>query len=183
MKGLAAVLLAGALAGGCAESGGARPRSEYVTLRTGGWAQQLALAKGGQIIGPTIQLSPTDTGYRGIADSMMVDLRSDGERIVGTIHDQIVDLHVSVTDEGGLLARGLFAGRLGRLDASSEAIKSNLGICSYELEAKGTRYEGHRACRRARIPMARPASVELPSGFERLSLDRQAMLLAILLTQ
>jgi hypothetical protein len=160
----------------------ASPRTEYMTLRTDRDSQQLALASNGQITGPTLQLLPTQTGYRGMADSMMVDLRSDGERIVGTIRDQIVDLHVSVVD-ANLVARGLFAGRLGHIDASSAALKSNLGRCSYELRAAGQRYEGQRACGRTNIPMARPVVIELPAGIERLSVDRQAMLLAILLSQ
>src|SRR5207248_169070 len=88
-----------ALLVGCAGSGGSSG-SRYMTLRTGQGAHQLALASDGQIIGPSMQLSPTSTGYRGMADSAMVDLRSDGEHILGTIHDQVVDLHVSVGDDG-----------------------------------------------------------------------------------
>ena len=173
-----AVLLA--LVSGCASSASG-PRREYFTLRTGQGAQQMALAKSGEIIGPTLQLSPTDTGYRGMADSQMVDLRSDGERILGTIHDKMIDLHIRVLDDG-LVARGIFGGKLGRLDASNFEIKSTLGVCSYELEAVGNRYEGQRACGRTLIPMVRPAAIELPPGFERLKVDRQVMLLAILLS-
>ena len=158
------------------------PPSEYLTLRTGNGSQQLSLATTGQIVGPTMQLDPTQTGYRGMANSAIVDLRSDGERIVGTIHDQMVDLHVSVADNR-LTVQGMFAGRLGRLDASNVAIKSSLGRCHYELEAIGGHYEGQRACGRSSLPMPHPAAIELPPGFERLHPDRQAMLLAILLGQ
>ena len=174
----AAVILV--LLAGCASSAPKSP--EYFTLRTTHGAQQMAFAKSGEIVGPTMQLSPTDTGSRGMIDSAMVDLRSDGERIVGTIHDRIVDLHVSVEDAGGLVARGLFDGRLGRLDASNFEIRSTLGVCHYELAAVGQHYEGQRACGRAPIPMVRPATISLPPGFERLKVDRQVMLLAILLS-
>jgi hypothetical protein len=169
-----------AFVSGCASSSSA-PRKDF-TLRTGRGAQQMAIVKNGDIVGPTLQLSPTDSGYRGMADSAMVDLRSDGERIVGTIRDKVVDLHISLGDDG-LVARGLFAGKLGRLDASNLEIRSTLGVCSYELEAVGTHYEGQRACgRTTAIPMVHPAAIELPPGFERLKVDRQVMLLAILLT-
>jgi hypothetical protein len=163
---------------GCASS--AAPKRQF-TLRTTQGAQQLSLGQSGEIIGPTMQLSPTDTGYRGMADAAIVDLRSDGERIVGSIRDRIIDLHITVED-GGLVARGLFAGRLGRLDASNQEIRSTLGACTYELEAVGNHYEGQRACGRTPIPMIRPAVIELPAGFERLKVDRQVMLLALLLT-
>ena len=166
--------------GGCASS--STPKREYFTLRTGNGGQQMALAKTGEIIGPTLQLSPTDTGYRGMADAAIVELRSDGERITGTIRDRIIDLHISLEDDGSLVARGLFGGRLGRLDASNYEIRSTLGVCTYELEAKGSRYEGRRACGRTNMPMVRPSSIELPLGFERLKVDRQVMLLAILLS-
>jgi hypothetical protein len=178
---LAGIAVASAVLGvwGCAKP---PPPSEYLTLRTGNGSQQISLASTGQIIGPTMQLDPTQTGYRGMANSAIVDLRSDGERIVGTIHDQMVDLHVSVEDNR-LTVRGMFAGRLGRLDASNLGIRSSLGLCHYDLEAIGARYEGQRACGRSRMPMPRPATIELPPGFERLHPDRQAMLLAILLGQ
>jgi hypothetical protein len=110
-----------------------------------------------------------------------VDLRSDGERISGTVHDRLVDLHVEVVDDR-LVARGLFGGRLGRLEASNLRIRNTLGICSYDLQARASRYEGHRACRTRSMPMPHPVAIELPPGFERLRPDRQLMLLAILLS-
>jgi hypothetical protein len=171
-----------ALVLGCGSTAASGRRSEYMTLRTAQGTHQMTLATNGEIVGPTMQLTPTNEGYRGMADSSLVDLRSDGERIVGTIANQIVDLHVSLTDDG-LLARGLFGGRLGRLDASNIAIKSTLGICHYELQAVGSRYQGERACRRSAMPVVHPAVIELPPGFERLNFDRQMMVLAILLSQ
>jgi hypothetical protein len=167
---------------GCGGAAASGRRSEYLTLRTSQGTSQMSLATNGDIVGPTLQLSPTSEGYRGMASSSLVDLRSDGERIVGTIANQIVDLHVSQTEDG-LLARGLFAGRLGRLDASNVGIKSTLGICSYELQAVGSRYQGERACRASSMPVVNPAVIELPPGFERLNYDRQMMVLAILLSQ
>jgi hypothetical protein len=171
------------LALGCAGENAAS-RNRYVTLRTTHSSQQMALTPAGDIIGPTMQLAPTPEGYRGMVDSALVDLRSDGERITGTIRDKIVDLHVSVSNDGvGLTTRGLFAGRLGRLDASLVEIRSTLGPCTYELHAVGDHYEGQRACGGGNIPMPRPVAIELPAGFERLRPDRQSMLLAILFTQ
>jgi hypothetical protein len=111
-----------------------------------------------------------------------VDLRSDGRRIVGTMRNQIVDLHVENEDQA-LTIRGLFAGRLGRLTASNAGIYSTLGACVYDLEAHGTHYEGQRACGGSHSALVYPATVELPTGFERLPPDRQMMLLALILTQ
>jgi hypothetical protein len=173
-----ALVLLGACAG--ADKSGA---NRDVTLRTAtGALRSFSLAKDGNLIGPTMSLAPTETGYRGMVDSAMVDLRSDGERISGTLRNQMVDLHVS-SDDDEMIVRGLFAGRLGRITASSLAIYSTLGICVYDLEARGGRYEGQRACGGGRMPSVYPATVELPPGFERLSRDRQMMLLALLLTQ
>jgi hypothetical protein len=172
----------GALA--CASNTSSKP-NRYMALQTSAGSTALALSATGQITGPNLDLAPTPSGYRGMADSMMVELRSDGEHIQGTISDRIVDLHVNLTEDG-LLVRGMFGGRLGRLDASNVAIKSTFGRCTYELEAKGAHYEGQRACGRASsvaIPVVRPVALELPAGFERLRPDRQAMLLAIMLGQ
>ena len=177
--------VAAAFALGAASCGGqSNKRTEYFSLHTTTSSQQIGLSENGQIIGPNLQLAPTPSGYRGMAASSMVDLRSDGEHILGTINDRIVDLHVKVGPDG-LLARGMFGGRLGRLEATNTGITSNIGPCSYELEVKGARYEGQRACSRGgmSIPSVRPAVVELPPGFERLRPDRQAMLLALLLCQ
>jgi hypothetical protein len=172
-------LVVGALA--CAEQS-SNKRTEYFTLHTATSSNQIGLSQTGHLIGPNLQLAPTESGYRGMAASSLVDLRSDGEHILGTINDRVVDLHVKVSPDG-LLCRGMFGGRLGRLEATNTGIISNLGFCSYELEAKGSRYEGQRACSRGgmAIPIVRPAIVELPPGFERLRPDRQAMLLALLL--
>jgi hypothetical protein len=168
--------------GACASSS-TKP-NQYFTLQTSGSSSSMALTSNGQVTGPNIQLAPTDSGYRGMAEAGMVDLRSDGEHILGTINNRVVDLHVTSTGDG-LRARGMFAGRLGRIDASNTGITSNIGYCTYDLEAKGQRYEGQRACGRGNtyIPMMRPAALELPVGFDRLRPDRQAMLLAIMLAQ
>jgi hypothetical protein len=168
-------------AGACASP--STKKNEYFALKTSGSSNVMAISPNGQVVGPNIQLASTDSGYRGMARSSLVDLRSDGEHIVGTINDRIVDMHVTLTGDG-LRARGMFGGRLGRIDASNTGITSNLGICHYELEVKGTRYEGQRACRTTgTVPMMWPAALELPPGFERLRPDRQAMLLAIMLGQ
>jgi hypothetical protein len=168
-------------AGACANQ--ASKRTEYFSLHTTTSSQQIGLSSSGHLIGPNLQLSPTASGYRGMTSTALVDLRSDGEHILGTINDRIIDLHLTVSPDG-LLIRGMFGGHLGRLEATNQGIASNLGPCSYELEVKGQRYEGQRACGRGlTMPIVRPAAVELPPGFERLRPDRQAMLLAILLSQ
>jgi hypothetical protein len=175
-------LLIGLLAGLCAcagQEGASKTRD--VTLRTvDGASRSFALAGNGELIGPELALKPTTDGYRGLANSALVELRSNGERITGTMRNTIVDLHVSNEDEG-LFVRGLFAGKLGRIAASATNIYSTLGPCTYDLEAKGARYEGQRYC--GRRSMIVPAAIELPPGFQRLPVDRQMMLLAILLTQ
>jgi hypothetical protein len=174
----------GALSVGAAGCGSqpSNQKTRYFALHTTNSSHTIGLSESGQLIGPNLSLSPTAEGYRGMAASALVDLRSDGEHISGTINDRIVDLHVKVSPDG-LLARGMFGGRLGRLEATNTGITSNLGFCSYELEVRGSRYEGQRACGRGgfSIPIVRPAVVELPIGFERLRPDRQAMLLALLL--
>jgi hypothetical protein len=181
---LEAVFLALAVgATGCGSQSSSK-KTEYFSLQTSSSTQQLGLTETGQLIGPNLQLSPTDSGYRGMASSSLVELRSDGEHIMGTINDRVIDLHLKVSPDG-ILARGMFGGRLGRLEATNAGISSNLGFCTYQLEVRGSHYEGQRACGRGgmTIPVVRPAVVALPPGFERLRPDRQAMLLALLLAQ
>jgi hypothetical protein len=169
--------------GGCATDAPATSRNRYFSLLTTHGTNQMALGNGGQIVGPNIQLAQTDSGYRGMANSLPVEIRSDGKRIQGTINDRVIDLHVELSPDG-LEARGMFGGKLGRLEATNYGIISSLGPCHYELEVKNHRYEGQRACGAGGlIPTVRPAAVELPPGFERLRFDRQAMLLAIMLGQ
>src|SRR5690242_11690496 len=102
--------------GGCAGSSTTK-NNQYFSLKTSNSSNQMALSSSGNVVGPNIQLSPTDSGYRGMAQYGMVDLRSDGEHISGTINNRAVDMHVTLTGDG-LRARGTFAGQLGRIDAS-----------------------------------------------------------------
>jgi hypothetical protein len=174
-----AVMLGG---GACASQQANTPNRNFAMVTTGS-TNQMALAASGQIVGPNINLAVTESGYRGMANSAIVELRSTGNRIQGTINDRVVDLHVTLSPDG-LEARGMFAGKLGRLEATNFGITSSLGPCHFELEVRGSRYEGQRACGAGGlVPAVRPAFVELPPGFERLRYDRQAMLLAILLGQ
>jgi hypothetical protein len=176
-----AALLAVVVGGACSNAN--TPRSEPLSVVSGRGPRYISLASTGAIIGPTMSLAPTASGYRGMADSTIVDLRCDGERIVGVMWDRLVELHLEVEDEG-LRLRGMLAGRLGHLFASNYAINSTLGRCSYELEAVGDRYEGKRACYAGlAVPIISPAAIELPPGFAGLSTPRQAMLLALLLSQ
>jgi hypothetical protein len=166
-----------ALVSACAEDNG--PRTEYIGV-SGKNTRPIAVVSDGQIIGPTLALIPTHSGYRGMADSAALDLRCDGHRIVGTMRDRIVELHYSVADDV-IRLRGMLAGRMGRLEASNFGIKSTLGTCSYELEASGDHYQGLRACTiGVRLPVVRPIAVALPPQFATLPSERQAMLLAIL---
>jgi hypothetical protein len=166
--------------GGCATDG---PEFESVGLTPGRASTQLGLGRDGAIVGPTMALSATRNGYHGMADSAIVDLRFDGDHIVGTMSDRMVDLHLIVSDDG-LRLQGLLAGRLGHLDASNYGIRSAFGPCAYDLEVVGGRYEGKRACNvRGGFPVISPTAVALPPGFARLPTIRQAMLLAILLSQ
>jgi hypothetical protein len=166
---------------GCGETGGAQ--SEPMSVITGKGARQISLAGNGDLIGPTLSIAPTAEGYRGMADSAIIDLRCDGARIRGTMFDRIVDLHLFI-EEQGMRLQGMLAGRLGRLEASNQGIKSTLGRCSYELTAVSHRYEGQRACvSGVRVPVIGPVAVELPPGFARLPSGRQAMLLAILFAE
>lgn len=169
---------------GCGPSNASSRGSQYVTVRTAGGLNQLALTAGGGIIGSRLQLSATATGYRGTKDSEMVDIRSDGKHVLGTIDERVIDLHVSVPPEGGIRAQGMFGNTLGRLEATAAGITSTLGSCHYDLQSTGQRYRGEVACqRRGRtMPVIRPVELELPPGFETLSVDRQAMVLAILLS-
>lgn len=179
---LAALILPIAFASACA-SDRSNGNGRQFTLLTSTSAQQMSLGTSGQITGPNLQLAPTADGYRGMANSAIIELRSNGRRIQGTINDRVIDLHVELHPDG-LEVRGMFGGKLGRLEATNSGIVSSLGGCHFELEVKSYRYVGSRACGGGGlVPIVHPAALELPSGFERLRPDRQAMLLAILLGQ
>jgi hypothetical protein len=118
-----------------------------------------------------------------MAASSLVDLRSDGEHIVGTINDRVVDLHVRISPDG-LLARGMFAGpawAASRRPTPASPATWASARTSSRPRAAATRASG--ACGRGGDdhPGVRPAVVELPPGFERLEAGSQAMLLALLL--
>ncbi|HEY0714207.1 MAG TPA: hypothetical protein VGF45_16110 [Polyangia bacterium] len=164
---------------GCAQSRAAAPAGGFA-LRTAS-AGHLSLGHQGEITGPTLQLSPTATGYRGVAGTAGVDVRAEGPRIVGTIRSRVIDMRYEVQGSG-LTVSGLFAGRMGRLTASHSEIRSALGVCSYQLAASGSAYEGERTCSYSIMPAGEAHSLKLPAGFDRLSVDRQAMVLAILLS-
>jgi hypothetical protein len=141
----------------------------------------VALGSQGEITGPTLQLARTAAGYRGFAGGANVDVRAEGDHILGSIQSRVIDLRYHV--EGtGLVISGLFAGRMGRLTASHAEIRSALGVCSYVLAAVGSYYEGERSCSYSVVPSDQLHRLKLPDGFNRLPVDRQAMVLALLLS-
>src|SRR4051812_16781038 len=99
-----------------------------VTLRAPGETRQMQIAPDGRISGPVFQLQPTSGGYRGFGRGGNVDLGSAGDRIIGVAGGGIVDLRLQVQGDS-VHATGLFAGQLGRLEASSDRIASWLGPC------------------------------------------------------
>src|SRR5687767_168384 len=119
-------LLAALLALGCGGGAGQQVRDDQLTLRTAGGTHQMTLTDSGRVIGPRINLAPSAEGYAGTFDSQLVNLRARGPRIQGTIHSQLVDLHLTGSPDG-VLARGLFGGRLGRIEAGPLRIRSWLG--------------------------------------------------------
>jgi hypothetical protein len=180
---IAVALCAGGLSVGCASGGpprgGAGLESGYLTLRTEGGTWQMRIEPSGRVFGADFELQATDTGYRGVASGAIATMDStDGSRVVGTRDGRPIDLRVS--EEGGtILATGLYAGLMGRLELGAQAIRSSMGRCNVQLTLETERrYTGHRICRGS--AHFRPVVIELPEVWMELSTPRKVMLFATL---
>jgi hypothetical protein len=160
------------LVAGCAASG-----RQALTLRGPGFTRELDVAADGSVRGAAFQLRATGDGYAGTSPTGTVHLTVQGDRIIGTVGDSLVDMHVRV-EGGALRAQGLFAGEMSQLAADGQAVTASFGRCSYRLHAGGGRLEGHRTCH-ATVPL-QVISMAVPPGFAALPAERRAMLLALL---
>ncbi|HEY0705994.1 MAG TPA: hypothetical protein VGG33_04320 [Polyangia bacterium] len=166
---------------GCAQTAAVPAATTGFVLRTSE-AGHISIGPQGAITGPEVQLTPTAGGYRGFAASANIDMRSEGERIVGSTQSRVIDLHYRIEGGNTLVVTGLFAGKLGRMAASHAEIRSALGVCSYQLAATRSHYEGERACVYSTYPVSQSHRLKLPTEFAKLPVDRQAMVLAVLLS-
>jgi hypothetical protein len=141
----------------------------------------------GRVSGSEFELTTTETGYRGLVGGQLADMTvaPDGDpdasaarRVIGTRGGRPIDLHV--TSEGeAILATGMFAGILGRLELRGDRLSSSVGRCTVVLSrADERRYVGERNCRGS-VRFAR-TEIEVPPAFMQLSPERKVMLLAAL---
>jgi hypothetical protein len=156
-----------------------------MAVSTAGLVSGIKAASGGRVFGPDAELIRTEDGYRGVLRGLSLELHAAPGRVFGHVGIQPVDLHV-VFDGVMLEARGMFAGKLGRLALGPQSLRSSLGPCSYELDRPEGREHlaGERACMTGReqlTPRVLPADLDLPAAFAQLEPERQAMLLLMLL--
>jgi hypothetical protein len=156
-----------------------------IAVSTAGLLSGMKAASDGRVFGPEAELMRTEDGYRGTLRGLPLDLHTSPGRVYGHVGIQPVDLKVSF-DGVVLQARGLFAGRLGRLELGPQSLSSSLGPCSYDFNRPVGRdhLAGERACMTGRelyLPRILPAELDLPEAFAQLRPERQAMLLIMLL--
>jgi hypothetical protein len=97
--------------------------------------------------GPSINVGRYDDGkaIRGTVNNFPLNITVSGTHAEGQWGSG--PLSVDVDEQGDQLKMtGLVAGRPSNWTASGEAIKGNIGLCSYDLGRKGDVYVGARSC-------------------------------------
>lgn len=171
-------------ASACAGGNGAE-RSEFGStgaIATPGFgnSQQIRIEASGRVFGENFEFTTTTTGYRGLLRGELTYMESsDGQRIVGSWGGSPIDLHVEF-DGVTVRARGLFAGRMGKLRFDASELSGSFGRCSMELvRQRGLVFAGQRAC--LNDAQMLPAVVEVPLACVKMPPHRQVMLLSTLL--
>lgn len=162
---------------GCASSGNGETGG-YVSTSSRGGHQSIQFDPSGRVFGENFDFMTTESGYRGVLRGELASMESpDGARITGTRGGSIIDIHVDY--QGATLsARGMFAGRLGKLHMDPAELITSFGSCSMQLRRqRGLVFTGERACADGVIA---PAAVQLPGEILRLPPHRRVMLLATL---
>ena len=178
-------LLLGVVCGACATGASGTPGDgpeEYLTLRTQGETRQMKIERSGRVFGSDYELITTATGYRGLVGGELSSMSAgDGGHVVGSRGSQRIDLHVTTEGED-VVATGMYAGMLGRVQLGSAYIRSSVGRCTVVLDRQQERlYVGQRVCR-GTVPSFVRAEVELPPIFDSLEPTRRVMLLAALVS-
>jgi hypothetical protein len=150
---------------------------QYFTLRLPDLTEQARL-DGGRLHGADIELERLRDGYRGHVRSSLIDLRTDGDKIVGSVGTGHTELHVE-DSEGVLFLTGMYGGRLGELEVRPDRLKGTIGNCTYDLTRHPDAYwyQGTRACQ-GRFG---GAELAVPLSFARRSAHERGVLLAVFL--
>jgi hypothetical protein len=162
---------------GCA--GNQAASGQYMSMSSRGEASDMNIDGAGRIVGANVDMVVTPDGYRGILGGALTMMSAEGgERVTGSRDGRPIDMHFSY-DGVTIRAKGLFAGRMGRIEIDSTAISSSVGRCGFDLtRQQGLHYVGQRGCNDGTVA---PASLDLPPTFVRLPIHRKVMLLAALL--
>jgi len=151
----------------------------YLRLQTPG-SSITARVTERDITGPDLQLSHSADAMRGRAYGRVVSLQIEDELIGGLLGSLPVRMKLEKAEDGGLKARGTFAGVSTNLEIGREELKGRVGNCSYELKAKEQRYEGWRSC--GGTPEF-PVFVEIPPSLARSGAPTTMAAVALLLAQ
>jgi hypothetical protein len=150
---------------------------DYFTLRLPDRTEQARL-EGRRLYGADIELEHLRDGYRGTVRSGLIDLRTDGEKIYGSVGTGHTELHVEEVP-GSLFLTGMYAGRLGELEVRADRVKGTIGQCTYDMSRhpEAPWYQGTRLCQ------GRFGGAELafPLSLARRSVHERAVLLAVFL--
>jgi hypothetical protein len=129
--------------------------------------------EGPRLFGPELDVVKLADGYRGQFRGDVIDLRSDGNHVAGTIAGRHTDLHVEPIGDGSLI-QGVFADNLSRIELAPDRIKGNIGNTSYDLLRQGTdalRYQWR----------SHQGWLDLPPSLVSRPLDEQAIWLMLFL--
>jgi hypothetical protein len=150
---------------------------EYFTLRLADRTEQARL-DGRRLHGADIEVQHLRDGYRGQVRDGLVDLRSDGEKIFGSVGTGHTELHFEEVP-GSLYLTGLWAGRLGELEVTADRVKGTIGGCTYDLSRhpEAPWYKGTRNC----AGRFGGAELAIPTTLPRRTAEERAVLLALFL--
>jgi hypothetical protein len=153
----------------------------YFTLRLADRTEQARL-ESRRLYGPELELDRMPDGYRGQVEGKLIDLRTNAEKILGTVGNGATDLAWEVTGDS-LFLTGLYAGRLGELEVRADRLRGSIGGCTYDMSRHpdAAWYRGSLACGPGRGTGG--AELAFPASLASLPPAEQGVLLAVFLAR
>jgi len=119
----------------------------YFSMRKRGDAEQARL-DGPRLHGPDVEVTLSDSGFRGRTHVGIIDLRVDGDHLTGNAGSGRTDLVIAQQGDT-VTIHGSYAGKLGELHVQPNRITGQVGSCQYDVsrrESGATWLEGRRTC-------------------------------------
>jgi hypothetical protein len=113
---------------------------------------------GENIYGPNFNLKHAGTYIRGTGTgNTVIDVQLQGTHAVGNVKNAPFTIDMSPQGDGVTQVTGLFGGSISNFKISPNLFNGRVGVCNYEVNWTGSRYEGKVSC-----PTIQQGSLELP---------------------